>query len=98
MQEADGGGKVRLNDWLSELSQREKAWIWIMRENQTRKRIEIKKQAKIGRLEVTFHWRSKKNPMGRFGGGWNWKLGFQVGSRTTIVNLLVCSLQFDVVD
>ena len=93
----NGSGNVRLNDRLGDLSPIEKAWVWIMRENRTRKRIEIRKQTQIGRLKMTFHWRSKKNPMGRFGGGWNWELGFQVGSRTTIVNLLVCSLRFDVV-
>ena len=32
--------------------------------------------------------------MGRFGGGWQWKLGFQIGGRTLIVSLLVADLIF----
>ena len=97
MEETDGSGNVRLNERLGDLSPIEQDLVWIMRENRTRKLIEIRKQTQIGRLKMTFRWRSKKNPMGRFGGGWDWELGFQVGSRTTIVNLLVCSLRFDVV-
>ena len=32
---------------------------------------------------------------GRFGGGWNWALGFTLGSRTLILNLLVVSLRVE---
>lgn len=30
---------------------------------------------------------------GRFGGGWQWKLGFQAGGKTVIFNLLVGKLK-----
>ena len=55
-----------------------------------------RKKLTIGR--VTFHGgrkRSKNEPMGRFGGGWNWKLGITAGSwyaksgMTILVALLV---------
>lgn len=29
-----------------------------------------------------------KSPMGRFGGGWNYKLGFALASRTLMLDLL----------
>lgn len=32
--------------------------------------------------------------MGRFGGGWNYKLGFQIGGRTLIVDWLFGSFRF----
>lgn len=32
---------------------------------------------------------------GRFGGGWNWKLGFQAGGSTLIISLLVGDLRID---
>lgn len=55
----------------------------------------IKKQWKLGRLEIMFEWRSSENLWGRFGGGWNWVLGIQVGTSSVIINLLVCSLRFN---
>lgn len=44
-------------------------------------------------MKVRFHFRSKKKPFGRFGGGWNWKLGFQAGGRELIVSLLVFEIR-----
>jgi len=44
-------------------------------------------------IEFTFNWRSSKQYMGRFGGGWNWEVGCQASRRTIILNLLVCSLR-----
>lgn len=32
---------------------------------------------------------------GRFGGGWNWKLGFQAGGKTLIISLLVFSIRVE---
>lgn len=55
----------------------------------------IRKSWKIRRLTIIFEWRSKKEPMGRFGGGWNWELGFVAGGNSLILNLLVSSLRFD---
>lgn len=50
---------------------------------------------KIGRLSIEYRHRSPENLWGRFGGGWNWKAGFQAGGRTLILNLLVATLRFD---
>jgi len=44
---------------------------------------------------VKWSHRPKDALWGRFGGGWNWKLGFQIGSTTLIVSLLVAELRFD---
>lgn len=72
----------------------EKGVISLVRLNKLSKRIEIRKKFTIGRLEIEFLWRSKKNLMGRFGGGWNWALGFKGLGKTTIIHLLICSLRF----
>ena len=42
-----------------------------------------------------FHYkrRSSRGLMGRFGGGWNWKFGFQIGGSTVILNLLVANIR-----
>ena len=45
----------------------------------------------LGR-EVAFQQRTSGPPFGRFGGGWNWELGFQIGSGSVIVNYLVGSM------
>lgn len=39
----------------------------------------IKKETKIGRLRIVFDFVSKDCFMGRFGGGWNWEIGLQIG-------------------
>lgn len=46
------------------------------------------------RFVFSFHWYSSKDPFGRFGGGWNWCLGFKAGGDTLIINLLIFSLTF----
>lgn len=56
---------------------------------------EIHKQVEIGRLIIVFSWRDKDLLWGRFGGGWNWHVGFQAGGKTLIIFLLVCSLRFE---
>ena len=53
---------------------------------------EIRRAWNLGRLELTYSQRSKRSWMGRFGGGWDWKVGIQAGGRTVIISLLVCSL------
>lgn len=72
------------------LTKREEGILAICRLNQAMKRIEIVKKWRVGRLEVEFNWRSAKNLWGRFGGGWNWKVGFQASGSTVIVFLLIC--------
>lgn len=54
----------------------------------------IKSTSYILKTKVEFR-RKKENTLGRFGGGWNWVLGFQLGSKTLIINLLVFSIRFD---
>ena len=68
--------------------------VAVVRHNQQTKTLEITKRCRLGRLEITFNWRSRKNLWGRFGGGWNWELGFQASTTTIIINLLVFSLRF----
>lgn len=65
-------------------------YIWACNQN----KIEVVKKVKIKRLEITYHWRSKKNLWGRFGGGWNWNIGIQISGRTMIINVLIFSLRF----
>ena len=55
----------------------------------------IIKNMHIGAILITFKFKNKENFMGRFGGGWNWKLGFQAGGKTIIFSLLICSLIFN---
>ncbi len=52
----------------------------------------IKKSRKFGRWTVKYDRRSKSEFWGRFGGGWNWKLGIQIGSNTIIVSLVIFSV------
>ncbi len=58
----------------------------------------VNKSFNFGRLAVCFSWRSRRSSMGRFGGGWNWNVGFQIGGTTLIVNMLVCSLRISLKD
>jgi len=41
---------------------------------------------------ISFEWKKSSSLMGRFGGGWNWKLGVQSGGSTVIFNFLVFSI------
>jgi hypothetical protein len=54
----------------------------------------VKKTGQVGRLAVTFHWRSSQGIWGRFGGGWQWVVGIEVGGSTVLFNLLFCTLRF----
>lgn len=63
---------------------------WVMRKR--RELQPLMREWRLGRLEVRFKWRSPDRPFGRFGGGWQWKLGVQAGGRTVIISLLVCSV------
>ena len=61
--------------------------------NQLEKKTEINREWKIGGIEITFNWRSPKNFMGRFGGGWQIAFGFTATRTTTIFNLFVFSIR-----
>ena len=55
---------------------------------------DVIKTLHIGNLIIKY----KKRPrgfLGRFGGGWNWKIGIQGGGKTVILSLLVFSLVFN---
>lgn len=54
----------------------------------------VQRTLRLGRLTIKYERRFRSNMWGRFGGGWNWKLGFQAGHGTLILNLLVASLRF----
>lgn len=69
---------------------------------------------KIGRLKITgdrwpwqpgYNWRGTGNPRAplnrcgaRFGGGWKWKIGIDVGGHTVILNLFWGMLRIELVD
>lgn len=46
-------------------------------------------------ISVRVTARSRHAPMGRFGGGWQWAVGFQLGGGTLILRLLVFSVVID---
>ena len=77
------------------LTPAERGFIEVVRINASRKIIGISERAVVFGFPVSFSWRSRKNPLGRFGGGWQWKLGFQAGGGTVIVSILVCELRID---
>ncbi len=83
---------------MKDVTDGEKGIIAIMRLNKLIGIERIKKSWRIGRVEITFDWRSKKNLWGRFGGGWNWKLGAQWSRKSYIFNLLICSLSIRIKD
>ncbi|HDZ25209.1 MAG TPA: hypothetical protein ENH65_01715 [Candidatus Aminicenantes bacterium] len=45
------------------------------------------------KFDLAFSFRSKRCFLGRFGGGWNWQLGFQAGGNTIIFNLLIADFR-----
>ena len=52
----------------------------------------VKKWSVLG-FEIKFRWRSKKNLWGRFGGGWNWALGFEASGRSINIMLLIFTIR-----
>lgn len=75
----------------TQISKDEFDWLSIIRLNKLIGIKGIDNRWQLGRFRFRFEWRSSKNLWGRFGGGWNWKMGFQMGSSTIIFNLLVAS-------
>lgn len=75
--------KPALEAWQSYIAwQNERNGAWTFR-----------RKGSLGRLAVAFEWKSRKCALGRFGGGWNWELGFMAGGNTVMLNMLVCSLR-----
>ena len=60
--------------------------------NKLEKRREIRRRFNVGALRISFTWKSSKCLMGRFGGGWQWALGFRASKSTLLLNCLVFSL------
>ena len=82
------------------VSAREHAYLGIIRMNKIFWAREASNKLRITRewnpfskLRITFTWRSSKCLWGRFGGGWQWKLGFQASRTCVIFNLLICSIR-----
>ena len=78
-----------------DLSPEESFWVWIMRRNKAEKKERIVRKAQIGRLRIRYSRRRKKELWGRFGGGWNWAIGFEAGGTTLLVHLLISSISFN---
>lgn len=47
---------------------------------------------KLGRLKIRASYRSSKSFMGRFGGGWNWKLAIQIGGTVIYLALILVEI------
>ena len=46
------------------------------------------------RFNLSIKWKKGNQFMGRFGGGWNYNIGVQIGGSTIILNLIVMSVRF----
>ena len=58
-----------------------------------KKQVDIRKTLfHRGPLHISYTRRSADLLWGRFGGGWQWALGFRMGSTTLLINLLICSV------
>lgn len=55
----------------------------------------IKREWRLLGREVKYSRRSANELFGRFGGGWNWKIGVQWGKNTVLFSLLVSELRID---
>ncbi len=78
---------------LKPITQTESFWLWVMRENKETPIEGVRRDWQWGNYKFSYQRRLKRNSWGRFGGGWNWKLGFQAGGSTIIFDLLVASLR-----
>jgi hypothetical protein len=54
---------------------------------------DLRIERRVGRVKFVFEWRAAPGPLGRFGGGWNWALGFEAGGSTVMLHLLVAMLR-----
>lgn len=77
-----------------ELTEEESGILAVVHLNKTWPKKRVKRNWQIGRLEIFYNRGSKDNLWGRFGGGWQWKAGFQLGGRTLIIMLLIAELGF----
>jgi hypothetical protein len=56
----------------------------------------FEKKWQWGRLKFSYEHRSSKEFWGRFGGGWQYKIGVDIGSSTVLIHLVVSTLRIDV--
>jgi hypothetical protein len=56
----------------------------------------IRKEWSIGRLRIYFLMHNDDGHMGRFGGGWNRKLGIALADSELLVDIWVATLRFQV--
>jgi hypothetical protein len=75
--------------------------VWIslseIVDRQNKNLIEIDKRWKLGRIKIRFHYRSANHFWGRFGGGWQWELGFRASSwRSINLMLLIAELSIHI--
>jgi len=48
-------------------------------------------------IKITYSHKKPTEFWGRFGGGWNWKLGFQMGGNTLLISLLICEISIVII-
>lgn len=80
---------------LKPVKQTELFWLWVMRNNKKKPVEGMRRDWRWGAYQFSYQRRYKNNSWGRFGGGWNWKLGFQAGGSTIIFELLIASLRIN---
>lgn len=81
------------------LSQQEQGAVAVIRIlKEEKKPWELKGSKTFGRLKFSWRFRSGKCLMGRFGGGWNYELGFQLGGSTILIMLLLGTISFTWLD
>jgi len=55
----------------------------------------INKSWSFYRFKTTLRMTNGQGIMGRFGGGWNWKLGIMIGKKTVIFDIIILSIRID---
>lgn len=72
---------------LGKLEIKARNWPWHVREA-----FWANPPDKTGKL---WGWKVKTWGMGRFGGGWHWKLGVAVGEKSVIIDLILGSIRIN---
>jgi hypothetical protein len=68
-------------------------WLRVLKVNASNPIIEFSRSWRLGSFDIKFSYRSRNNVWGRFGAGWNWKLGFSAGGRCCTLHLLIADLR-----
>ena len=48
-------------------------------------------------IKISYSHKKSTELWGRFGGGWNWKLGFQIGGNTLLISLLIYEIRIVII-